>query len=148
MIDPKYILNKEDFQNVEYKRHFLSKEDMDIVSSDLRKGGMMFSNDTYNRIKWVAQYFLPALGTLCYLVCGIWNISVGSQIVGTIVALDTALGVLLGISSANYNGDGVMIVDTSNPERDIYRMELNDPVDNLANKTEVTFKVMQGQLGD
>ena len=108
----------------------------------------MFSNDTYNRIKWVAQYFLPALGTLCYLVCGIWNIPIGSQIVGTIVALDTALGVLLGISSANYSGDGVMIVDTSNPERDIYRMELNDPVDNLANKSDVTFKVMQGQLGD
>ena len=33
----------------------------------------------------------------------IWGLPYGEQIVGTITAIDTFLGVLLGISTANYN---------------------------------------------
>lgn len=105
----------------------------------------MFSNATYDRIKWVAQYFLPALGTLVYAVFAIWGLPHGEAIVGTIVALDTFLGGLLGISSLHYQGDGTMIVDTSDPDKDIYRMELNDPLENMASKDQVIFKVKAPQ---
>ena len=63
---------------------------------------MMFSTKTYDTLKWIAQYLLPAAGTLYFALAGIWGLPFGEQIVGPITAVDTFLGVLLGISSANY----------------------------------------------
>ena len=64
---------------------------------------MKFTNETYDKLKWVAMYLLPALGTLYFALAGIWGLPYGEQVVGTITALDTFLGVILGISSANYH---------------------------------------------
>ncbi|MCC8097872.1 MAG: phage holin [Eubacterium sp.] len=64
---------------------------------------MNISNETYDILKWIAQYLLPALGTLYFAVASIWGLPYGEQIVGTITAVDTFLGVILGISSAAYN---------------------------------------------
>lgn len=61
------------------------------------------SNKLYDFLKKVAQLYLPALGTLYFALAGIWNLPYGEQIVGTITAIDTFLGVILGISSYNYN---------------------------------------------
>lgn len=63
----------------------------------------MMSNKTYDILKWVTQYMLPAIGTLYFALAGIWGFPYGEQIVGTITAVDTFLGVVLGISSAQYN---------------------------------------------
>lgn len=62
----------------------------------------LLSNKQYDILKWVAQILLPALGTLYFALAGIWGFPFGEQIVGTITAIDTFLGVILGISSANY----------------------------------------------
>lgn len=64
---------------------------------------MKLSNEWYDRLKWVAQYFLPALGTLYFALAGIWNLPYGEQVMGTIAAIDTFLGVCLGISTYQYN---------------------------------------------
>lgn len=61
------------------------------------------SNKTYDIIKFIAQVVLPALGTLYFALAGIWNWPLGEQVVGTITAIDTFLGVLLGISASKYN---------------------------------------------
>lgn len=66
---------------------------------------MKMSNKTYDTLKWIAQFFLPALGTLYFALAGIWGLPYGEQVVGTITAIDTFIGVTLGISSANYNKD-------------------------------------------
>lgn len=63
---------------------------------------MKLSNKTYDVLKWVAMYLLPAIGTLYFALAGIWGLPYGEQIVGTITAVDTFLGVLLGISNAQY----------------------------------------------
>ncbi|MBQ2348195.1 MAG: phage holin [Clostridia bacterium] len=60
---------------------------------------MRLSNKTYDTLKWTAQYLLPALGTLYFSVSQIWGLPYGEEIVGTITAVDTFLGVLLGLSS-------------------------------------------------
>ena len=67
---------------------------------------MKLSNKTYDILKWIALYLLPALGTLYFALSGIWGLPYGEQIVGTITAADTFLGVLLGISSATYKKEG------------------------------------------
>ena len=63
---------------------------------------MKMSNRVYDILKWVAMYLLPAAGTLYFALAGIWGLPYGEQIVGTITAVDTFLGVLLGISTAQY----------------------------------------------
>jgi hypothetical protein len=64
---------------------------------------MIMSNKIYDILKWIAQYFLPALATLYFALAGIWGLPYGEQVVGTITAVDTFLGILLGFSSARYN---------------------------------------------
>lgn len=64
---------------------------------------MKMSNKVYDVLKWIAMYFLPAIGTLYFALSGIWNLPYGEQVVGTITAIDTFLGVILGISNAQYN---------------------------------------------
>jgi hypothetical protein len=53
-------------------------------------------------LKWIAIVVLPALGTLYFALAGIWGFPYGEQIVGTITAVDTFLGVILGISAVTY----------------------------------------------
>lgn len=61
------------------------------------------SNKIYDILKYIAQIVLPAIGTLYFALAGIWNFPFGEEVVGTITAVDTFLGVLLGISTVNYN---------------------------------------------
>lgn len=60
------------------------------------------SNKVYDTLKWMAQILLPALGTLYFALAGIWGLPYAEAIVGTITAIDTFLGILLGISTMNY----------------------------------------------
>lgn len=60
-------------------------------------------NKTYDILKWIAQILIPAIGTLYFSLAGIWNFPYPEEVVGTLTAIDTFLGVLLGISSYNYN---------------------------------------------
>ena len=60
------------------------------------------SNKLYDVLKWIAMVFLPAIATLYFALAGIWGFPYGEEIVGTITAVDTCLGVLLGISAAQY----------------------------------------------
>ena len=57
---------------------------------------------TYNVLKWMAQLLLPAMGTLYFALASIWRLPYGEQVVGTITAVDTFLGVILGITTAQY----------------------------------------------
>ena len=63
----------------------------------------LLTDKTYNILKWVALVLLPALGTLYFALAGIWDFPYGEQIVGTITVLDTFLGVILCISTVQYN---------------------------------------------
>ena len=60
------------------------------------------SNKVYDVLKWIALIALPAVATLYFAVAQIWGLPFGEQIVGTITAIDTFLGALLGISNLNY----------------------------------------------
>lgn len=90
------------------------------------------TNQIYNVLKWIATYFLPAMGTLYFALSQIWGLPYGEEIVGTITAIDTFLGVILGISSTKYKGEGTIFVT----DDDTLAVELNDsPAENLAGGT-------------
>ncbi len=64
---------------------------------------MKLTNSQYDVLKWIAQILLPAIGTLYFALAGIWGLPYAEQVVGTLTAVDTFLGVVLGISTAAYN---------------------------------------------
>lgn len=64
---------------------------------------MMITGKPYDVIKAIAQIYLPALGTLYFALAGIWGLPSAQEVVGTVLAVDTFLGVVLGISSVNYD---------------------------------------------
>ena len=63
---------------------------------------MRMTNKVYDVLKWIAQIALPAVGTLYFALAGIWGFPYAEQIVGTITAVDTFIGVMLGIATARY----------------------------------------------
>lgn len=61
------------------------------------------SNKVYDILKWVAMIVLPAIATLYMAIANIWGFPYGEEIVGTITAVNTFLGAVLGISAVKYN---------------------------------------------
>lgn len=63
---------------------------------------MKMSNRCYDVLKYIAQIVLPALGTLYFALAKIWGFPYGTEIVGTVAAVDAFLGALLKISTDQY----------------------------------------------
>jgi hypothetical protein len=63
---------------------------------------MKFSEKTYDILKWIAQIFLPAFTTFLGVVLKCFNCPYTDIIITILVAFDTFLGTILGISSKNY----------------------------------------------
>ena len=63
---------------------------------------MKLSNKVYDILKYIAQIVLPALGALYFALAKIWGFPYGTEIVGTISAVDVFLGALLKISTDQY----------------------------------------------
>ena len=61
------------------------------------------SNKVYDVLKWIAQILLPALGGLYFALADVWHLPFSEEVVGTITAVDAFLGIVLGISTAQYN---------------------------------------------
>lgn len=103
------------------------------------------SNVLYDRLKFLAQIALPAVGTLYFTLAGIWGLPAAEQVVGTIVAVDTFIGVLLQLSSSKYQKDatGGDIIVKEVGDKKIFSLELNDDPELLEQKDEVTFKVVR-----
>lgn len=106
------------------------------------------TNKTYDLLKWIAQYFLPALGTLYFALASIWGLSYGEQVLGTITAIDLFLGAILGISSNEYKKEianapslGKLVVNNTDPLKDNVRIVLTDDLDSLGHKKYVTLQV-------
>lgn len=66
---------------------------------------MKMSNKTYDTLKYIALYVLPALATLILTLGGIWGFTYSEAIAATITAIDTFLGALIGISAKKYTAE-------------------------------------------
>lgn len=106
----------------------------------------MITGKLYDRLKYIAQIALPALGTLYFALAGLWHLPSANEVVGTIVSVDTFLGVLLGISQSNYNKqvtNGVMHLDETDGTKK-WSLELNEDPTTLGDKKEARFRVEKG----
>lgn len=105
----------------------------------------MITGKPYDVLKFIAQILLPGLGTLYFALAGIWGLPSAEEVVGTIVAVDAFLGLLLGLSQTQYNKsdakfDGTIGV-TETADKLNYVLNLNDDPVKLKDKDEVVLKV-------
>lgn len=106
---------------------------------------MIIKGKPYDTLKFLAQVVFPALGTLYFALAGIWGLPAAEQIVGTIVAVDTFLGVVLQISSTKFSANtakGVISVERKPGGGKLYNLEFNgDPEEALDGAHRAIFEV-------
>lgn len=111
---------------------------------------MKISNKLYNFLKFLALIALPAFGTLYFTLASIWGLPAAQEVVNTVVAVDTFLGVLLHLSASAYSkgieqggelhiNDGQLLFQLDEDKTDIAKLE---------DKTEVRFKVEKQKGGE
>lgn len=108
---------------------------------------VQFSTPVYDVLKKVAQLWLPGAGTLYFTLAQIWGLPAAEEVVGTVMAVDTFLGILLGLSSASYERsgdkfDGTLIVEPGEEGSQLRLKSVN--VAALESQDELTFRVVQG----
>ena len=64
---------------------------------------MIFNDRVYQILKWICLVCLPAIATLWFALGKIWGFPYLAEVEGTIVAIDTFLGALIGVSTISYN---------------------------------------------
>ncbi len=64
---------------------------------------MKLPDNVYNVLKWITIILLPAISALYFALSGIWGFPYAEQVIGTIAAIQTFLGAILGISTITYN---------------------------------------------
>lgn len=97
---------------------------------------MKLSNKTYDILKWVAQILFPGIATLYFAMSKIWGLPYCEEVVGTLSALTVFIGTIIGISSANYPGDGTIKMQGCT-----YKTKLSIGLDELESKDTVMLKV-------
>jgi len=97
----------------------------------------------YDFLKALAQLWIPGLATLYFTIAEIWHLPYGPEVVGTLTAIDTFLGVILRISTGKYvpPSDGQLIVDESDPDKGRLVFNLETPLDELPDKDHVRLNV-------
>lgn len=64
---------------------------------------MIISDKLYNILKWLCLIFAPALVTLVATIFALYHINGAEIVCGTISAIATFIGALIGVSTKAYN---------------------------------------------
>lgn len=104
------------------------------------------SNKMYDVLKYVALIFLPALGTLYFALASIWGLPFANEVVGSITAFDTFLGLLLRLSTKSYNNsdarfDGTMAIADNGDGTGMVNMGFKTHPAEVPHKKEFVLKV-------
>lgn len=108
---------------------------------------MLFNEKTYAVLKQIALLWLPAFASLYLGVAALWELPAGEAVSGTVMLVDTFLGVILGISTKAYNSsdakfDGELkLVDSGEGTSNVILKSVDHNA--LLTKDELLFKVHQ-----
>lgn len=102
------------------------------------------TNKVYDLLKDIAGWVLPIAATLYSALSSIWGFPYTEQIVGTITAIEAALYSYLKYQKKKYEGDGILEVNTTDPNADVFQLAFNttEDISKLPEKKFVTFKVV------
>ena len=112
----------------------------------------LLGDSAYNRLKQSTTVIVPAVGALYFALAQIWHLSKAEEVVGSLAALNTFLGVLLGISTRTYNRSDTkyagIIEVTDTPDAKQLEFILNEATPPLEKQAEVTFRVDTNSTGE
>lgn len=101
----------------------------------------------YDVLKPTVQIVLPGLSALYFTLAQIWGLPEAEKVVGTTAAVTVFLGLLLGLSSHQYNNsdvkfDGTINISEAITGPKVYQIELNhgDP-ERLDEKKQAIFRI-------
>lgn len=108
--------------------------------------GLILTGLAYDIVKQLAQVWLPAFGALYFGLAGVWGLPAADQVVGTVVVVDTFLGVFLGVSQRRYDAsdeayDGKIVVTTSDTGRKLFSLEIDGDPEEIEQKSSIAFRV-------
>jgi hypothetical protein len=107
----------------------------------------LLGDNAYQALKHLAAAGLPALITLYFTLAQIWHWPDTAQVMGTLAAINTAAGLLLGVSSYTYHNsdaafDGEIQVDDSGPKT-VGSLVFNRDPEQILNQRTAVLKVTQ-----
>lgn len=99
----------------------------------------------YNVLKNSSLYVFPALAALYATLAAIWGLPHADEVTKTVVAVDTCIGIVLGISKRSYSNSeakyaGDLMIKKLEDDQVGMGVALNAPLD-YKNTKEVTFRV-------
>lgn len=103
------------------------------------------SNTFYDFLKFIALILLPAVGTLYFTLAAIWNLPAAEEVIGSITAVDTFLGVLVRFASSSYDKSdakyGGVINVTETDDKKSYDLVVHGDPEAIDQQKQVLFKV-------
>lgn len=107
----------------------------------------LLSDSSYDVLKKSTTIVLPATAALYVALAQIWHLPKPEEVAGTIAAVNTFLGIVLGVSSRTYQKSGAKysgVIEVSSPpdgSKKIFSLNLATEPEDLERMDEVTFKV-------
>lgn len=105
------------------------------------------NDKVYDALKLCALIVFPAIAALYLTLAGLWDLPEPDKVAGTIVAVDTFLGVLLAFLKRGYDNSGAPFDGSVVPEKTDdgirYTLDINPdvPLDGLGDKGELRLKI-------
>lgn len=113
----------------------------------------LLGDKSYQALKQSATLILPAIGALYFALAQIWHLPKAEEVVGSVAAVNTFVGVLLGVSTRSYNNSetkyaGKILVEDTGLKK-TFTLQLNDAdPESIEKLDEATFKVDGSTTGE
>lgn len=105
----------------------------------------MLSDSAYNVVKKSATIVFPALSALYIAIAQIWNFDHVEQVVGTLTAVNTFLGVLIQLSKKSYYASSAPYVGEIKVknvgEKKVFSLVVDGDPEELENMSSANFKI-------
>ena len=105
----------------------------------------MLSDSAYNITKKTATIVLPAVSALYIALSQIWNFGHVDQVVGTVAAINTFLGVIIQLSKKSYYASSAPYVGEikvkNHGEKKVFSLVVDGDPEELENMSSANFKI-------
>lgn len=111
---------------------------------------LKLSDTQYDFLSRVVKYGLPAIGTFYAAIASIWGFGYVEHVLASVVALETVLGVWIGISKFKFDRepaetDGDIVYDE---DVESFQLHLNKLPAEVAEKGYGLFEITKGRYGE